>query len=77
VDWIYQNGNTCVRVKRTHVCGLELQQGQLALVGLDQLHWQGWMCPKHGEVKPDYRFVDRSTLGGGKLETIKLEQTGG
>jgi hypothetical protein len=39
-------------------CGAPLTPGKVTLLGDDQVHFYGWMCPVHGEVpKPTYTFL--------------------
>jgi hypothetical protein len=64
-ELLYRNGDGWLAIRRTCDCGKELQRGTITVLGLDQVHWYGWICPEHGEVKPAYQFLDnkRQPLG--------------
>jgi hypothetical protein len=72
-NWIYNRGETWVVVFRQHECGQALMPGKVTLLGADQLHFYGFRCPLHGEVRPAYRFAQRNELGGTQIQVAAFD----
>lgn len=43
-------------------CGRFLKHGHVLINGLDEVKLVEWTCNRHGEVRPNYEFVDPEDL---------------